>query len=169
MLEINNKRANGISKCGIISAMYFLLCIVFYPLSFGGIQIRLAEVLTILPLFFGEAVWGLTLGCLLSNFFGNGILDVIFGTLATLISAILTYFIGKKIKNPNIRFFIGAIPPVIINAFVIPLTFLLSVNLIEGYFVLVLQILVGQIISVYLFGTILNYSLNKIINKKIIL
>ncbi len=169
MLEINNKKANGISRCGIISALYFILCIVFYPLSFGGIQLRLAEALTILPLFFSEAVWGLAIGCLLANFFGNGILDVIFGTLATLISAILTYFIGKKIKNPIIRFFIGAIPPVIINAFIIPFTFLLSVNLIEGYFLLVLQIFLGQILSVYLFGSILNFSLNKIINKKIIL
>ncbi len=169
MLEINNKRANSISKCGIFAALYFMLCIVFYPLSFGGVQVRLAEALTILPLFFSEAIWGLTIGCLIANFFGNGILDVVFGTLATLISAILTYFIGKKIKNPNIRFFIGAIPPVVINAFVIPFTFLLSVNLIEGYFMLVLQILLGQIISVYLFGTILNFSLNKIIKKKIIL
>ncbi len=167
MLETNKRRATQLTRCGIIAAVYFIACIVFYPISFGGVQLRLAEALSVLPLFFGEAVWGLAIGCLIANFFGNGILDVIFGSLATLLSAVSTYFFGKKIKNPTFRFFIGAIPPVLINAVVVPLSFLFTVNNLEGYIALALQILLGQIVSVYVFGAALYFSLNKILNKTV--
>ena len=138
---------------------------VFYPLSYGGIQVRFAEALAVLPLFFGEAVWGLAVGCLIANFFGNGILDVIFGTLATLISAILTYFVRKKIKNPKLRFFIGAFPPVIINAILVPFTFLAVFELKSLYFISMLQIFAGQAISIYIVGAFIYFPLQKILSK----
>ena len=153
MLETKRKRSTSLALCGIIASAYFIVCMVFMPLSYGGIQIRFAEALTVLPLFFGEAVWGLAVGCLFANFFGNGPLDIIFGTLATLISAIITYIIGKKIKNPKLRFFIGAFPPIIINAIIVPFTFLAITESFGVYLVTALQIFIGQAIAVYLFGT----------------
>ncbi len=167
MLQLKKKRTTSLALSGIIASVYFIVCMIFYPLSFGGIQVRFAEALTILPLFFGEAVFGLTIGCLIANFFGNGILDIIFGTSATLISAIITYFIGKKIKNPKLRFFIGAFPPVIINAICVPFTFLLLTELKELYFISMLQIFIGQAVSIYLVGALIYFPLLKISNKNI--
>ena len=165
MLKTKRKRSTSLALCGIVASVYFIVCMVFYPLSFGGIQVRFAEALAVLPLFFGEAVWGLAVGCLIANFFGNGILDVIFGTLATLISAILTYFIRKKIKNPKFRFFIGAFPPVIINAIIVPFTFLTVLELESLYFLSMLQIFIGQVVSVYLIGALIYFPLQKILSK----
>ena len=167
MLNSKRKRSTSLALCGIIASTYFIVCMVFFPLSYGGIQVRFAEALAVLPLFFGEAVWGLAVGCLIANFFGNGILDVVFGTLATLISAILTYFVRKKIKNPKIRFFIGAFPPVIINAILVPFTFLAVFELKSLYFISMLQIFIGQAISIYLVGALIYFPLLKILHKDI--
>ena len=167
MLEIKRKRSTSLALTGIIASVYFIVCMVFMPLSYGGIQVRFAEALTVLPLFFGEAVWGLSIGCLLANFFGNGPIDIIFGTLATVIASILTYIIGKKIKNPKIRFFIGAFPPVIINAIIVPFTFLAVLELKELYLISVLQVLIGQFVSIYLVGSLIYFPLQKLITKKI--
>lgn len=167
MLETKRKRSTSLALCGIIASAYFIVCMVFMPLSYGGIQVRFAEALTVLPLFFGEAVWGLAVGCLFANFFGNGPLDIIFGTLATLISAIITYIIGKKIKNPKIRFFIGAFPPIIINAIIVPFTFLAVLELKELYLLSMLQVFVGQFLSIYLIGSLIYFPLQKILTKKI--
>ena len=171
MLSQKRKRATSLSICGIIAGLYFIICIAFYPLSYGGVQVRFAEALTILPLFFGEAVWGITIGCLISNFFTQGVmfLDVIFGTLATLISGVLTYIIGKKIKNLKLRFFIGALPPVIINAIIVPFTFLALFELKELYFISMIQVFLGQAISIYIIGAFIYFPLRKILHKKIIL
>ena len=165
MLEIKRKRSTSLALCGIIASAYFIVCMVFMPLSYGGIQVRFAEALTVLPLFFGEAVWGLSIGCLLANFFGNGVLDIIFGTLATVIASMLTYIIGKKIKNPKLRFFIGAFPPVIINAILVPFTFLAVFELKSLYFISMLQIFIGQAISIYLVGAFIYFPLQKILSK----
>ena len=169
MLSQKIKRTTSLSNCGIIAGLYFIICIAFYPLSYGGIQVRFAEALTILPLFFGEAVWGITIGCLIANCFSQGVvvLDVVFGTLATLVSGVLTYFIGKKIKNLKLRFFIGAFPPVIINAIVVPFTFLALFELKQLYFLSLIQVFLGQAISIYIIGAFIYFPLRKILDKKI--
>ena len=169
MLNSKRKRTTSLSICGIIAGLYFIICIAFYPLSYGGIQVRFAEALTILPLFFGEAVWGITIGCLIANCFSQGVvvLDVVFGTLATLVSGVLTYFIGKKIKNLKLRFFIGAFPPVIINAIVVPFTFLALLELKQLYFISLVQVFLGQAISIYIIGAFIYFPLKRILDKKI--
>ena len=169
MLNSKRKRTTSLSICGIIAGLYFIICIAFYPLSYGGIQVRFAEALTVLPLFFGEAVWGITIGCLIANCFSQGVvvLDVVFGTLATLVSGVLTYFIGKKIKNLKLRFFIGAFPPVIINAIVVPFTFLALLELKQLYFISLVQVFLGQAISIYIIGAFIYFPLRRILDKKI--
>ena len=167
LLKTKNK-TTSLALTGIIGALYFILCMIFYPISYGGIQVRIAEALTILPIFFGEAIWGLTIGCLLANFFSPNVpvLDVVFGTLATFISAVITYFLSKKIKNPKIGFFIGAFPPVIINAVIVPFTFLAVTELKELYFISAIEVFLGQALSIYILGAILYFSLLKIFTKK---
>ncbi len=152
---------------GLIGALYFILTVMLYPISYGGVQARISEALSILPIFFGfDAVVGLTVGCLIANAVGtNGLIDVILGTFATLLSSILTYFLTKKIKG-NTKFLIGAIPPVIINALIVPLAFLAITELKQLYMISALQVLVGQTISVFVFGAPLYFALVKRQNKK---
>lgn len=79
----------------IIAALYAVITLFTEAISFGPVQFRVSEALTLLPFLMPEAVWGLTLGCLIANLIGSSILDVVFGTLATFIAAVLT----RKIKN----------------------------------------------------------------------
>lgn len=81
----------GMAIAGVIAALYVALTLPFGQFAFGPIQFRLAEILTLLPFLSPWAIWGVTIGCLLSNLLFSTIWDVIFGTLATLIAAYFTY------------------------------------------------------------------------------
>lgn len=166
MLKQKSK-AKSLALQGLIAGIYFILTVSFYPISYGGIQVRFAEGLTILPLLFPEGIVGVTVGCLLANMFGNGILDIIFGSLATLISAIFTYLVGKSVKNKFIKFAFGGLFPIIINAIVVPFTFLAITELKELYFLNAIQVLVGEFISVYLVGGLIYFSIIAIMNKRL--
>lgn len=101
-----------LTQSAMIAALYVILVEVFKPMSYGIMQVRVAEVLTVLPFFTPSAIPGLTIGVLISNILGpNGFLDVILGTLATLIAAYLTYKARRKILAP--------IPPILVNAVII--------------------------------------------------
>ena len=169
---MNNKKSsnksNFIVKAGLIGAIYAALTMSLPFLSYGSVQLRVSEALTILPLFYPEAVIGLFVGCLISNIIGNGILDVIFGSLATLVSAILTYIVGKKIKNDKLKFIVGGFFPVIINAIVIPFTYLMIMELPSLYWLNFLTVFIGQFLAVYLFGTVLYLSIKRIKSKSFV-
>ena len=167
-MKLNNSVTKKSARAGIIAALYVMLTIILYPISYGGVQVRVAEALSILPLFYGEAVIGLTVGCLISNLLGtNGLLDVVFGTLATFIASNLTYLIGKKVRGNNARFMLGCFPPVIVNALIVPFTFLLTLsNLKKLYLISCLQVFAGQALAVYLIGAPFYYSILKRQNKK---
>ena len=110
-------------RAGIIAALYVALTYAFGAISYNGIlQIRPAEALCILPLFFPEAVPALFVGCILSNLASPFIIyDVPIGSAATLIAALGTYFTGRLIKNDIARFITGGLFPVLANAFIIPI------------------------------------------------
>lgn len=161
-----NKSSKNLARAGIIGAIYLATTLLLYPISFGGMQIRVAEGLTLLPILFPESIIGLTVACMVANFFGNGILDVIFGTLATLIASILTYLTTKKIKNDYLKIAVGGIFPIILNALIVPFTFLAVTSLKELYLISAIQIFIGQFIAVYLFGSPVYFVSKKILNKK---
>jgi len=101
-----------IALSAMIAALYAGLTIALAPISFGPIQLRIAEALTLLPFFVPEAVLGLFIGCVLSNFIGGfGLIDVIFGSLATLLAALMTR------RMPTI--WLAALPPVVLNAAIV--------------------------------------------------
>ncbi len=80
-----------LTKAAVIAALYAALTLAFQPISFGQVQFRVAEALTALPLLMPEAVPGLFVGCLIANLLGGGVLlDVVLGSLATLVAALLT-------------------------------------------------------------------------------
>ena len=104
-----------IAQSAAIAALYVVLTLVFAPISFGAIQVRIAEALTILPMFTSAAIPGLFIGCFLANLLGGGIIwDVIFGSLATLIGAALGYVLRRN------RWLVP-IPAVISNTVIVPL------------------------------------------------
>lgn len=107
------KKNKFLVVAAVIAALYAALTMGFYVISYGAIQFRISEVLTILPIFTPAAVPGLTVGCFIANLMGgNGILDVIFGTLATLLAAICTRAFRKHT-------FLALFSPVFFNAIII--------------------------------------------------
>ncbi|NTW70747.1 MAG: QueT transporter family protein [Eubacteriaceae bacterium] len=131
-------------KAGIIAALYAVLTLLIAPLSYGQMQIRISEALTILPFFTPAAIPGLFAGCLLANFFGSplGMLDVILGSLTTLVAA----WMASKIKNK----YLVPLPAILLNAMVIP--YVLYVFLGFPYLVSVLWVGLGEIAAVYGLG-----------------
>ncbi|BER92026.1 MAG: hypothetical protein PWP60_746 [Candidatus Atribacteria bacterium] len=132
-------------RAAFICAIYVVLTVLppFYTLSYGPIQVRVAEALTVLPFIYPEAIWGLTLGCLLANLAGNiGIYDVIFGSLLTLLAGYLTS------RAP--RAWLAPLPPIFLNAFGVSayLAFILKVP----YWYSVAYIMLGESIACLAIG-----------------
>ena len=93
-----NPSVRKLVRCGLVAALYVVLCLALQPLSYGAVQVRVAEALCLLPVFGTEYILGVVLGCFLANLLGSTIVDVIFGTLATLLACLVTY------RLRNIRF-----------------------------------------------------------------
>ena len=112
-----NSSVRKLVHCGVVAAIYVVLCLALQPLSYGAVQVRVAEALCLLPVFGAEYIVGVVLGCFLANLLGSTIVDVIFGTLATLLACLVTY------KLRNVRFkglaIAASLPPVLFNAVII--------------------------------------------------
>ena len=81
---MRDKKVTFLTQAAMIAAIYVVLTFVFAPISFGEVQIRIAEMLTVLPVFTPAAIPGLFVGCLIGNITGGAMLpDVIFGSIAT--------------------------------------------------------------------------------------
>ena len=146
-----------LTQAALIAGIYVVLALVFAPISYGPMQVRIAEVLTVLPFLFPAAIPGVFVGCLLANLFSEaGMLDVIFGSLATLIAAILTFHMPKKWLAP--------LPPVIVNVIVIPVVLYFAFDL--PYWLMVGGVLLGQLIACYALGYPLLIILEKNFGKK---
>ena len=104
-------------RCALVAALYVALCLALAPFSYGAVQVRVAEALCLLPVFGPEYIVAVTLGCLLANFLGSTLIDVVFGTLATLLACLCTYALRnvrwKKLAIP------ASIPPVVFNALIV--------------------------------------------------
>ena len=96
---MKNKGTHFLVQGAAIAAVYVVLTLVFAPLSFGEVQIRFSEALTVLPFFTPAAIPGLFVGCIIANLLGGAIpVDIIFGSIATLIGAFFTY---KQMDRPD--------------------------------------------------------------------
>ncbi len=104
-----------LAQGAIIAAIYALLTIFLAPISSGLVQCRVAEAMSVLPYFTFSAVPGLFIGCLLANLLtGTPIYDVLFGSLATLIAAYLTYALRNRVPK-----YLAPMPSVVVNALVV--------------------------------------------------
>lgn len=104
-----------LAVAGAIAGIYAVLCLVFAPVSYGAVQVRVAEILTVLPVYFPAAVPGLTVGCLIANLIGGtGVWDLVIGSGATLIAAIVTRLL-RRVRWHGLPL-LSTLPPVIFNA-----------------------------------------------------
>ncbi len=107
---------------GIIAALYVALTMMLKPLAFGelGFECRVSEAMTLLPVLFPEAIPGLTVGCLIANLFSPvGPLDIVFGTLATLLASVLSYMTrGVRVGGWRIPV-LSAVWPVLCNGVIV--------------------------------------------------
>ena len=150
----------SIALAGITAALYTVLTIFAASLNLasGVIQVRFSEALTILPFFGFAGVPGVTLGCLISNIIiGSNIFDIVFGTLATFIGAIGTWYIGVLFrKNGNKSFkFLSPVPPIMANTIIVPLILTYAYGVPDGIPFLMLTVGAGEVISCGVLGLLL--------------
>lgn len=148
-----------LARTGVIAGVYAGLTIALAPISYGTVQCRISEAMTILPLFFAEAVPGLIIGCLIANIYSGFWADMVFGTLATAVAAVLTYLIGR-VYNGKAKPFLGAIPPIAVNAIVLPLMWLLFSSD-AAYWLNMGSVAAGQAVAVLAVGMPLYYGIAK--------
>lgn len=111
---MRNKKVQFITRGAVIAAIYVVLVLIFDTFSFGPIQFRIAEMLTIMPYFTPAAIPGLFVGCLIANIIGGGLIwDIVFGSIATLIGAIGSYLVRKNK-------WLVPLPPIISNMVIVP-------------------------------------------------
>ncbi|MGI5822513.1 MAG: QueT transporter family protein [Dethiobacteria bacterium] len=132
-----------IARTGAIAGLYLALTFLFSGISFGPLQVRIAEALTLLPILFPEAVPALFLGCFLANLLGPyGAVDIVFGSLTTLLAALLTYRFR--------RLPLGWLSPIVCNALGVSLYLYAFFRI--PYWPTVLTIGLGESIAVLALG-----------------
>ena len=151
----NNNRF--LTRGALIAGLYIVITYILAPMSFGPVQFRLSEALTVLPILYPEAIPGLFIGVLLSNIFGGmGLVDIIGGSLVTLIAAYTTYRLRGSI--------FAYLSPVIFNGLLISLYIHVIYEI--PYWATVFQITISEAVVVFIFGYPLIQYLKKKVNKK---
>ena len=116
-MKTNQLSVTRLVRCAVIAAVYVVLCLALAPFSYGAVQVRIAEALCLLPVFGAEYIVGVTLGCFLANLLGSTVIDVVFGTLATLLACLVTY----KLRNVRVKGLAipASLPPVVFNMLIV--------------------------------------------------
>lgn len=153
----------------LIAAVYASMSLALPMLSYGAVQVRFSEALTLLPVFSPQCIWGVAVGCFLANLIGAflgvntlGFLDVLVGTAATLIAAFLTAALGR------IRFrklpVLASLPPVIVNGLVIgaEIMYVTAGRLdLRMFFLSGLSVAAGELVACCGFGLTMVWFLEK--------
>lgn len=160
---MKDKNVSYLTQAAMIAAIYVVLTALFAPISFGEIQIRIAEMLTVLPIFTPAAIPGLFVGCLIGNILGGAVLpDIICGSLATLIGAVGTYAMRNHFQK------LAVLPPILANTVIVPFVLRFAYGVLLPIPFLMATVGVGEIISCGVLGSILAVILKKY-NRRIFL
>lgn len=142
-------------QAAMIAAIYVVLTYVFQPFGFSNVQVRIAESLTILPYFTPAAIPGLFIGCLLGNLLGGAcLLDIILGSLTTLVAAAISYALRKKK-------YLVALPPIIGNMVIVPWVLRIGYGMTLPIPVMMVTVGIGEVISCGILGMLLLGTLAK--------
>lgn len=155
-------KTKSIVFAAIVCAMYTALTMVSasFGLANGFVQVRISEALTILPFFTPHAIWGLFAGCVISNLLtACPVWDIVFGSLATLIGAYLTYLSGKS--KGKYSYLFAPVGPIVSNTAIIPLILTFVYGIQQAYPLMCLSIFLGEFVSAGVLGTFLLLSLKK--------
>ena len=152
---MKSKKLVFICQAAFIAALYVVLTYVFSAFASGVIQVRVSEALTILPAFTPAAIPGLVIGCLLSNTLtGCVLLDIIFGSVATLIGALGSYALRRHT-------WLVPIPPIVSNMIIVPFVLRYAYGATDAFPFMIATVGAGEIISCYLLGMLLYGALKK--------
>lgn len=155
MRRESKKHVYFMAYAAAIAAVYVVLTMVFAPISFGPIQFRISEALCILPYFTPAAVPGVAAGCLLSNLLcGAAPLDVIFGSLATLIGAVGSWQL-RKVK------WLVCVPPILSNTIIIPWVLRFAYGSADLIPFAMATVGVGEILAIGVLGNLLLVTLER--------
>ena len=146
-----------LTQSALIAALYVALTYIsnMFGLASGVIQVRISEALTVLPAFTFSAVPGLAVGCFVANLLtGAALWDIVFGSIATFIGAIGTYWLGKSK-------YMAPVFPVVANTLIIPFVLKSVYAVTEEYGFLFLTIFVGEFISCGILGVMLYGAVEK--------
>ncbi|MEG0076819.1 QueT transporter family protein [Anaerorhabdus sp.] len=165
-----NARLKRFTIIAMIAALYTAVSLALAPITYGNIQVRVAEALTLLPIIYTPAIWGVTLGCALTNLIGAmmginvlGFMDVFVGTFATFLAAICTYKL-RKIEFMGLPL-LAASMPVIFNALIIGLeltvVFYPAASFMMGYLISGFEVGLGELVSCFILGIPLIKVLSK--------
>lgn len=148
-----------LTRAALIAALYVILTFLsqLFGLASGAIQFRLSEALTCMPLFYKEAIPGLCIGCVLANLLtGCAMWDIVFGSLATFLGAVGTYYIGRK--KPAL----GPIFPIAANILIVPAVLQHVYGAPESYWYLMATVGIGEIVCCGVLGFILYKAYKKV-------
>lgn len=146
-----------LARAAIIAAIYALLTVALAPISSGLIQCRVSEAMSILPYFTFSAVPGLFIGCILGNLLmGAPFYDVLFGSLATLIAAYVTFWMRKRVSK-----YLAPLPSVLVNALVVGALLVYVYDIGVSYWVAAGYVAIGQAIACFVIGLPLLSLLEK--------
>ena len=183
---MTNTNIRKIAFAGVVGALYAVLTLVLHPISYGPLQFRIAEALTVLPFFFPSMVWGLFVGCIIANLGSPyGIIDIIAGPLASLLAGLCTMKLGMIARNrftpgdagnakePNIGRnalplkILACAPPVVFNAVVIGAVIAWAQTgggtaFWPAFVISGLQVGFGQLVVLYVLGLPLMLALPKL-------
>lgn len=153
-----SSRTMYITTAGLIAALYVVLTFVANALGLasGAVQLRFSEALTILPVFTGAAVPGLFVGCMLANLLtGCAFWDIVFGSIATLLGALGTRYIGRRYPITAPVF------PILANMAIVPIVLQQVYGSTDSYPFLLFTVGLGEFISCGLFGGLLYQALKR--------
>lgn len=155
MKKASSKTVYNIVYAAAIAAIYVVLTMIFAPISFWAVQFRVSEALCILPYFTPAAIPGLFVGCFLSNLLGTAApLDVIFGSLATLIGAVGSYALRDKK-------WLVCLPPILSNTIIIPWVLRFAYGTDDLIPFAMLTVGIGEILAIGVLGNMLLVLLER--------
>lgn len=135
----------------MIAGVYAVLTLALHPISYLGIQMRVSEIMVFLAFYNKKLIPGLVLGCFIANLFSPlGIMDIVFGTLATLIATIAIYYLSNH--------YLAALAGALINGLIVGIELHLALNLpllLNVFYVFVGELLV-LLIAVFVFKRLEN-------------
>lgn len=149
-----NKTRNLVFSA-LIASIYVVLTLLLRPISYGPIQFRVSESLCVLPYFTPAAIPGVFIGCLISNLLGGAVvMDIVFGSLATLIGAIGSWLLRRN------RWLVS-LPPILSNTLIIPWVLKFAYGSEDLVWYMMITIGIGEILAIGVLGQLLISVLAK--------